>query len=79
LKGETAGFFNAFCNKSLPSTSYVLLDFDTETAPRIYLSHHASCRDTALRKNFCSLTLVEVYQPPGQHACSNSSGLALSL
>lgn len=79
LKGETAGFFNVFCNKTLPSTSYVLLYFDTETAPRIYLSHHASCRDTALRKNFCSLTLAEVYQPPGQHACSNSSGLALSL
>lgn len=67
MKGETAGFSNAFCNKPLPSVSYISLSFDTETAPKIYLSHHASCRNTALRKNFCPLTLVEVYQPLVQH------------
>jgi hypothetical protein len=82
LKRETAGFLlTRFANKHLLYLlySYIPLYFDTETAPRISLSHHASCRNTALRKNFCSLTLAEVYQPLGLHACNDYSDLAPSL
>jgi hypothetical protein len=50
LEGETAGFSNAFCNTTLSSTSYIPQYFDLETAPRISLSHHASCRNTAFQK-----------------------------
>jgi len=55
LKGETAGFSNAFCNTTLPFASYILLYFDTETAPRMSLSHHASSRNTALPKKTSAL------------------------